>query len=162
MKLMRRLAHPNIVKYLGGQEEPTKGLLYIFTECVLQTRRSRRAPFFFPSFASQYKMRDCVVMMSLCSSMAVFGRYVAGGSVDALLKQYGPLGSNVVARYAAETLAGLIYLHANGIVQCVLIPSYIQIAHIVYEFSHFIIIVSFTFFSYLSSLCLPLKTSVAT
>lgn len=81
------------------------------------------------------------------SSVAVFGRYVAGGSVDALLKQYGPLGSNVVARYAAETLAGLIYLHANGIVQCVVIPSYIQIAHIVYEFVHFIIIVSFTFFS---------------
>jgi len=55
-----------------------------------------------------------VLVLSRC-------RYVAGGSVDALLKQYGPLGSNVVARYAAETLAGLIYLHANGIVQCVIL-----------------------------------------
>jgi len=32
--LMRRLRHPNIVKYLGGQEELEQGRLYIFTEFV--------------------------------------------------------------------------------------------------------------------------------
>ena len=31
---MRRLQHTNIVKYLGGQEEPSEGRLYIFTEFV--------------------------------------------------------------------------------------------------------------------------------
>ena len=89
VELMRRLSHPNIVKYLGGQE-------------VLGARREEGG----------------FSIACLC----IFTEFVAGGSVESLLEQYGALDDDVVRRYAKETLDGLAYLHSEGILRtCIII-----------------------------------------
>ena len=39
-----------------------------------------------------------------------------GGSLHDLVKQFGPLGENMLSYYVREILQGLVYLHGNGIV----------------------------------------------
>ena len=50
----------------------------------------------------------------------IFTEYVSGGSLDRLLKTFGPLPPGTVANYAGQVAAGLAYLHEHRIVhRCV-------------------------------------------
>ena len=46
----------------------------------------------------------------------IFTEYVSGGSLDRLLKTFGPLPPGTVANYAGQVAAGLAYLHEHRIV----------------------------------------------
>lgn len=46
--------------------------------------------------------------------LTLFMEYVPGGSVSALLKQFGPLRDPVVRAYTTQILTGLDYLHDRG------------------------------------------------
>eukprot|EP01060_Flectonema_neradi_P017436 TRINITY_DN24323_c0_g1_i1.p1 TRINITY_DN24323_c0_g1~~TRINITY_DN24323_c0_g1_i1.p1 ORF type:complete len:713 (+),score=92.16 TRINITY_DN24323_c0_g1_i1:36-2174(+) len=49
-----------------------------------------------------------------CTAL-VFMEYVAGGSIQLLLQNFGPLHESTVVQYTFQLLQGLAYLHANSI-----------------------------------------------
>ena len=48
--------------------------------------------------------------------LCIFLEYVAGGTIAALLREYGAFPERVVQRYTGQILAGLAYLHRSGVV----------------------------------------------
>ncbi|XP_041997697.1 uncharacterized protein LOC121747676 isoform X5 [Salvia splendens] len=46
----------------------------------------------------------------------VYLEYVSGGSIHAILQEYGKLGESVIRNYTQQILAGLAYLHSEHIV----------------------------------------------
>lgn len=50
------------------------------------------------------------------NKLNIFLEYIAGGSLNFLLKKYGKLNENIVRIYTREILKGLEYLHWNGVV----------------------------------------------
>jgi serine/threonine protein kinase len=46
----------------------------------------------------------------------IFQEWVAGGSISALLKKFGPFSVTVVRSYVSQVLKGLDYLHSHGII----------------------------------------------
>jgi len=46
----------------------------------------------------------------------IFLEYVGGGSIAAVLSKFGAFSESVVRRYTSQVLAGLTYLHAEGII----------------------------------------------
>lgn len=49
-------------------------------------------------------------------SVYIFQEWVPGGSVEALLRKFGPLSAAVCRRYTRQVLSGLQYLHDNAII----------------------------------------------
>eukprot|EP01063_Lacrimia_lanifica_P028488 TRINITY_DN4164_c0_g1_i1.p1 TRINITY_DN4164_c0_g1~~TRINITY_DN4164_c0_g1_i1.p1 ORF type:complete len:764 (+),score=142.33 TRINITY_DN4164_c0_g1_i1:56-2347(+) len=50
------------------------------------------------------------------TSMHIFMEYVPGGSLQSVLKDFGPLGDHLAASYTPQILVGLQYLHQEGFV----------------------------------------------
>lgn len=50
------------------------------------------------------------------SVISIFTEYVPGGSVSAMLRQFGPFSETVIQRYTRQIVAGVAYLHTKGIV----------------------------------------------
>ncbi|KAG0480555.1 hypothetical protein HPP92_011413 [Vanilla planifolia] len=48
--------------------------------------------------------------------LSVYLEYVSGGSINKLLKEYGPFGEPVIRSYTAQILSGLSYLHGRNTV----------------------------------------------
>ena len=49
-------------------------------------------------------------------TLNIFLEYIAGGSLNSLLRKYGNLNENIVRIYTTQILQGLEYLHWNGVV----------------------------------------------
>ena len=49
-------------------------------------------------------------------SIHIFLEYVAGGSIQTLLKKYGAFNEGLIRIYTKQILEGLEYLHVNNIV----------------------------------------------
>ena len=58
------------------------------------------------------------------SVIYVFQEWVPGGSVEKLLQNYGVFSIGVIRNYTRQILAGLEYLHANGIVHRYFCPYF--------------------------------------
>jgi serine/threonine protein kinase len=54
----------------------------------------------------------------LSDSCTSFDCRVPGGSIAQLQSKFGRLSESVIRNYAQQILAGLNYLHSNGIVHC--------------------------------------------
>lgn len=50
------------------------------------------------------------------SVISIFTEYVPGGSVAAMLRQFGAFSETVIQRYTRQIVAGVAYLHAKGII----------------------------------------------
>jgi mitogen-activated protein kinase kinase kinase len=46
----------------------------------------------------------------------IYMEFMAGGSIQSLLKQYGPLDECAIRHFTRQLLSGLDYLHANHII----------------------------------------------
>ncbi len=83
---MKRLNHPNIVRYLGSQV--VENYMYIFME---------------------YGYHWGMILLHEC-------RFVPGGSIRALLQKFGALSENNIRIYTKQILHGLQYLHDNDVI----------------------------------------------
>ena len=48
--------------------------------------------------------------------VSIFMQYAAGGSLDSILRKFGPLGESITARYTLQLLNAVAYLHDLHIV----------------------------------------------
>jgi serine/threonine protein kinase len=95
--LVKRLSHPNIIKYEGMVRDSLRNTLSMVLECVFIWLRH-------------------VFILTYCLGIA--WRYAQSGSLERILEEFGKLNEKLVASYVIQVLEGLDYLHHNGIVHC--------------------------------------------
>jgi serine/threonine protein kinase len=95
--LIKRLSHPNIIKYEGMVRDSLGNTLSIVLECVFIWLRR-------------------VFILTCC--VVIARRYAQNGSLKRILEEFGKLNEKLVASYVIQVLEGLDYLHHNGIVHC--------------------------------------------
>lgn len=101
IELLKELQHPNIVQYLGAHPPPS--LLHSLS---LRWARS-------DGTASASARADS---STDSSHLNIFLEYVPGGSVSALLGNYGAFEEALVKTFIRQTLQGLAYLHGREII----------------------------------------------
>lgn len=50
------------------------------------------------------------------NNMFIFLEYIPGGSVNSMLKMYGPFEEELIKNFTRQVLIGLVYLHSKGII----------------------------------------------
>ena len=97
IELLKELQHENIVQYLGES---------FVASCS-----------FFPSRSTLIPNSSLFADSSIdATHLNIFLEYVPGGSVSALLGNYGAFEEALVRTFIRQTLQGLVYLHDRGII----------------------------------------------
>ena len=104
VRLLTKLQHPNIVRYIGTARD----------DAVMKGGERRDDD----DDASDSTHRARLIGNRgdrRPSSLFIFLEYVPGGSIAGLLERFGPLETSVVSVYASQILVGLDYLHAQRV-----------------------------------------------